>query len=86
MKIAHVEASNVVPSSMTSQLSKNAPEKVARESLIRDLLENLPEGNSVRLEKHFESLNLQAIESWTEQQQQSARNLMTEYQDLFAIT
>ena len=39
----------------------------------------------LRLEKLFESLNLQGIESWTEQQQQSARNLMTEYQHLFAM-
>ena len=32
MKIAHAEASNVVPSLMTSCLSKNVPEKVARKS------------------------------------------------------
>ena len=30
--MAHVEASNVVPSSMTFQLSENVPEKVARNS------------------------------------------------------
>ena len=33
----------------------------------------------------FESLNLQGIQSWTEQQQQSARNLLMEYQSLFAM-
>ena len=80
-----MEASNVVPSSMTSWLFENVPEKVARESPKRDLLKNLPKGNSVRLEKLFESLNLQGIESWTEQQQQSARNPMPEYQHLFAM-
>ena len=80
-----MEASLVVPSSMTSWLSKNIPEKVARESPKKELLENLPKGNSVRLEKLFKSLNLQGIESWNEQQQQSARNLMTEYQHLFVI-
>ena len=63
-----MEASNVFPSSMTSKLSENKPEKVAGESPKRDLLENLPKGNSVRLEKLFESLNLQGIESWKEQQ------------------
>ena len=63
-----MEASNVVPSLMTSLLPENVPKKVARESLKRDLLENLPKGNSDRLEKCFESLNLQGIESWNEQQ------------------
>ena len=67
-KLAHVEASNVVPSSMTSQLSKNVPRKVARETQKGNLLENLPKGDSVRLEKLFESWNLQGIESWNEQQ------------------
>ena len=43
-----MEASNVVPSSMTSRLSKKVPEKVAGESLKRDLLEKLPKGNSVK--------------------------------------
>ena len=34
----------------------------------------------------MESLNLQSIESWSEQQQQSARSLIREYQHLFALT
>ena len=67
-KITHVEASNEVPSLMTSWLPENVPKKVARESPKRDLLEDLPKGNSVRLEKLFESLNLQGIELWNEQQ------------------
>ena len=67
-KISHVEASNVVSSYMTSWVPKNVPEKDAGESLKRDLLENLPKGNSVRLKKLYESLNLQGIESWNEQQ------------------
>ena len=45
MKIGHVEASNVVPSLMTSRLSENVPEKVAGKSPKNDLLENLPKGN-----------------------------------------
>ena len=34
----------------------------------------------------MESLNLQSIESWNEQQVQSARALIREYQHLFALT
>ena len=84
-KIAHVEASNVVPSLMASWLSKNVPEKVAGKSPKSDLLKNIPKGNDRRLKKHFESLNLRGIESWDEQQQQSARDLITEYQHLFVM-
>ena len=58
-----MEASNVVYTSMTSRLPENIPRNVAGESPKRDLLKNLPEGNGVRLEKLFDSLNLQGIES-----------------------
>ena len=61
MKIAHVEASNVVPPLMTSWLSENVPEKVEGKSPKSDILENLPEGNGSRLEKPLESLNLNGI-------------------------
>ena len=60
-KIAHVEASNVVPSLMSSQWLENMPKKVARNSLKSDLFKNLPEGNGSRIERLFESLNLQGI-------------------------
>ena len=70
---------------ITSQLPENVSEKVARESPKRDLLTNLPKWKCSRLEKLYENLNLQGIESWNKQQQQSARNLMTEYQHLFAM-
>ena len=69
-KIVHVEASNVVPSLVTSQLSENILKMVAGNSPKSDLLENLPKRNEGRLEKLYESLNLQGIQSWTEQQQQ----------------
>ena len=85
MKIAPVEASNLVPSIVSSQVSENVPEKVVGNSPKSNLLENLPKENDCRLEKNFESLNLQSIESWTEQQQQSARSLITEYQHLFTL-
>ena len=42
MNIAHVEASNVVPSLVTSQLLKNVLKTVAGNSPKSDLLENLP--------------------------------------------
>ena len=81
MKIAHVEASNLVPSFVSSQLS----EKVVGKSPKSDLLENLPKENGGRLKKILESLNLQGIESWMELQQQSAKDLITEYKHLFAM-
>ena len=74
-KIAHVEAGNVVPSFMTSQVSKNIPKTVAGSPPKSNLFENLPKGNGSKLEKLFENLNLQGIESRTEQQQ-SARNIL----------
>ena len=82
-KIAHVDASNVVPSLLTSQLFENVPDKVVGNSLKSKLVKNLPEGNHSRLERLFQSLNLKGIED--EQQQQSAKNPMTEYQHLFAM-
>ena len=74
--IAHVEASNVVPPLTVPQMDENMPEKVVGNPLKGDLLKNLPRGNDSRVEKCFESLNLEAIESWKEQQQQSARDLI----------
>ena len=85
MKIAHVEASNVVPSFANSQVSKNILEKVAGNVPKSNLLENRPKKGGGRVEKILESLNLQDIESWTEQQKQSARNIIREYQHLFAL-
>ena len=80
-----MEAGNVVPSFVSSQVSENIPEKVAGNSLKSDLLKNLPKENDSRLKKILESLNLQGIESWTDQQQQSAKDLITENQHLFAL-
>ena len=45
MKIAHVEASNVVSSLVSSQESENVLEKDVGNSLKSDLLENLPKEN-----------------------------------------
>ena len=84
-KIAHVEASNVIPSFVSSQVSENVPKTVVGNSLKSDLLKNLPEENGGRLKKILESLNLQSIELWINQQQQSAKDHITEYQHLFAL-
>ena len=68
-KKAHVESSNVVPFFVSSQVYENIPEKVVGNSLKSNLLKNLPEENGGRLKKILESLNLQSIESWSDQQQ-----------------
>ena len=78
-----MEASNVVPSLTVPQLNENIPEKVAGNALKSNLLKILPGGDGSKLEKLFESLNLDGIESWDEQQQQSVRDLIVEYQHLF---
>ena len=67
-KIAHVEASNVVPSLVTSQLAKNILEMVAG-NFPKMMYPNTYPKIEGRLEKLYESLNFQGIESWTEQQQ-----------------
>ena len=85
MKIAYVEASNVVPSLMTSQLYENMPKKVAGKPLKGGLLENLPGEKNNRLKKLLESLSLEGIESLEELQQQPAKDLIMEYQHLFAM-
>ena len=50
------------------------------------LLENVPNMKEERIDKILESLSLQGIESWSEQQQQSAKSPIREYQHLFALT
>ena len=75
----------MVPLLMASQSSENVPGKVAGKPPKCNLLENLPGEKNNRLKKIFESLNLEGIESWHGQQQQSARDLITECQHLFAM-
>ena len=84
-KIAHVVAGNVVPLIVAPQLDENIPGKAAGNIPKSNLLGSPPKQNNNRLQKHFESLNLDGIESWTEQQQQSIRNLLMEYQHLCAM-
>ena len=86
MKIAHAEASNIVPMMVNQGLLQNVLEKEAGNAPKNTLLENVPDAKEERIEKILESLSLQGIESWSEQQQQSAESLIREYQHLFALT
>ena len=85
-KIAHVEASSIVPLMINSRVSESILKKDAGNAPKSTLLKNVPKVQEERIEKILESLNLQSIESWNEQQQQSARVLIREYQHLFALT
>ena len=84
MKIAHVEASNIVPMMVSQGIPKNILEKEAGNAPKSILLKNIPDAKEERIDKILESLNLQGIESWNEQQQ-SAKSLFREYQHLFAL-
>ena len=86
MKIVHVEASNIVPTMVKQRLSENMLEKEAGNVPKSTLLERVPKAKEERIEKILGSLDLQGIESWNGQQQQSARSLIREYQHLFALT
>ena len=66
-------------------MSENVLEQGAGNAPKNIPLENLLKEKKNRVQKIFESLNLQGIESWNEQQQQSAKALITEYQHLFAM-
>ena len=87
-KIAHVEASSTVPTMVSQGMPESVLEKEAGNAPKSTLLKNVPNAKEERIEKILESLNLQGIESWNEQQQQqqSARTLIREYQHLFALT
>ena len=86
MKIAHVEASNIVPTMVNQGLPKNVLQKEAGNVPKSTLLKYVPDAKEERIDKILESLSLQGIESWSEQQQQSAKSLIREYQHLFALT
>ena len=86
MKIAHVEANNIVPTIVKQRLSKSMLKKEAGNAQKSTLLKNVPEAKENRIKKILGILDLQGIESWNGQQQQSARSLIREYQYLFALT
>ena len=83
--VAHVEASQVVPSLDSSPMQENTYDKAAGNTPEGSQPENSLREDDNRLSKILEKLDLKGIESWTEQQQQSARKLLKEYQDLFVL-
>ena len=83
--VAHVEASQVVPPLDGSVVQEDMNEKVTRDIPTENQSDNSSKKNSERLSNILEKLDLEGIESWTEQQQCSVRKLLKEYQHLFAL-
>ena len=83
--MAHVEASQVVPLLDSSIVQEDICERVARDIPKENQTKNSSKMNDERLSKILEKLDLEGIESWTEQQQCSVRKLLEEYQHLFAL-
>ena len=83
--MAHIEASQVVPSLDSSPIQENTYEKAAGNTPQSSQSENSFGENDDRLSKILEKLDLKGIESCTKQQQQSVRKLLKEYQHLFAL-
>ena len=85
MKVAHIEASQVVPSLCSSPVFESIPKKVAGNSPKSDLLKNSLKEDNDRFSQILEKIDLKGVESWTAQQQQSVKELLKEYQHLFAL-
>ena len=77
MNVAHVEASQVIP-----LLEEPAEER----KVCGNSQGEVPiEGKNERISKILQQLDLTGIESWTEQQQNAVKELLEEYQHLFAL-
>ena len=83
--VAHVEASQVVPPLDSSLVREDICEKVTRDIPKENQSKNSPEKDDERVSKILEKLDLEGIESWTEQQQCSVRKLLEEYEHLSAL-
>ena len=81
-----VEASNIVPTIVKQRLSMSMLEKEAGNAPKSTLLKNVSKAKEKGIKKILGSLDLQGIQSWNGQQQQSAGSLIREYQHLFALT
>ena len=78
MDVAHVEASQVVPSLVEPAEDEKVHENSSGE---------VPTGErNERMSKILQQLDLKGIESWMEQQQNLVRKLIEEYQHLFALS
>ena len=85
INVAHVEASQVVPPLDSSVIQENTYGKVMGNVPEENQPDNLFEKNDERMSKILEKLDLEGIESWTEQQQYSVRKPLEEYQHLFTL-
>ena len=83
--VAHVEASQVVPPSDSSLERGDTCKRVMRNIPKEDQSEDSPRKDDERLSKILEKLDLEGIETWTEQQQHSVKKLLEEYQHLFVL-
>ena len=83
--VTHAEASQVVPSLDSSPVQENMYGNVAGNTPESNQPENSFGEDDSRFSKILEKLDLKGIESWDEQQQQSVRKLLKEYQHLFAL-
>ena len=84
-KTAHTMADNVVPPMLALNVDKNIPSGVAGSTPKSNLPKNPSNKDDNRLDKLFKNFDLSGLESWTEQQQKSVRDFLTEYQHLFAM-
>ena len=78
-------AGNVVPPMLAPKLDENIPEGVAGNTPKSNLPGNPPNKDGNRLQKCFENVDLSGIELWNEQQQRLVRDLLVEYQYIFAM-
>ena len=60
-KIAHVEASNIVPMTVSQGMSKNMLKKEVGNAPRNTLLKNVPNAKEERIGRILEGLNLQGI-------------------------
>ena len=83
--MAHVEASQVdrpLDSSLEGEhMCKRVTTDIPKENQSKDS----PKKDNEKVSKILVILDLEGIESWTEQQQCSVRKLLEEYQHLFAL-
>ena len=83
--MAHVEASQVVPPLDSFVIQENMYGKATGNIPEDSQSKNSFGKDDDRLSQILEKLDLKGIESWAEQQQQSVRKLLEEYQHLFAL-
>ena len=85
ISVTHVEASQVVPPLDGSLEKGDIYEKVTKDITKENQSEYSPKEDDGRVSKILEKLDLEGIESWTEQQQCSVRKLLEECQHLFTL-